>query len=133
MPKHHPVYGELMASDKQELPVDLTEHEILEYGQEAARLHATVEDRAIEEKDRRAEWSAEQKLLISQHSEINRWVADGKKPGEVKVEIYGNYRDNAKYVVRVDTGELVNECSLTEAEAERLRQVVAFEPREKDL
>ena len=116
-------FGDLIANDTMELPVKLTTGEMLEYGREAAKLHARVEDRADEERARRKSWKAEQDTLIDKHSEVNRWVADGAQPRDVPVSIYGDHVSNVRRVVRTDTWEVVSERALDDEERERLLQI----------
>lgn len=113
------------------LPCDLTDQELLQRGQKVAELVAKKEALEAEKKDTASEFKAKIDRLESDIASIAKEVRSKKEYREVEVSTTKDYKRKVAETVRQDTGELVEQRTLTPAELQ-LELVQGKADKDKD-
>lgn len=98
---------------EQQLPVKLTQEELLERGSLLAQLHADFAQHTVHAESIKKDLKAKETALEAEASRVAGIVRTGFEPRSVTVQRWFDYHRNVKFDLRVDTGEVFNERALT--------------------
>lgn len=98
---------------EQQLPVKLTQEEMLSRGALLAQLHADFAQHTMRAESIKKELKAKETALEAEASRVAGIVRTGFEPRSVTVQRWFDYHRNVKFDMRADTGEVFNERALT--------------------
>lgn len=99
---------------EQQLPVKLTQDELLKRGSQLAQLHSDYAQQQVHADSVKKDLKAKETALEA--SRVAGIVRTGFEPRPVVVQRWHDYRRNVAYDIRVDTGETFGERALTPEE-----------------
>jgi hypothetical protein len=98
---------------EQQLPVKLTQEELLKRGAQLAQLHADAAQHAVHADSVKRDLKAKETALEAEGSRLAGVVRTGYEPRPVVVQRWHDYKRNVSYDMRTDTGEIFGERALS--------------------
>lgn len=98
---------------EQQLPVKLTQDELLKRGAQLAQLHADFAQHQMHADSVKKDLKAKETALEAEGSRLAGIVRTGFEPRPVVVQRWHDFRRNVSYDLRIDTGETFGERALT--------------------
>ena len=98
------------------LPCKLTNEELLDYGDQMARVQQDINAEEDRQKSAKEELKSRMAKLESQRSELANKVARKEEYRDVEVETTINYEAETYSKIRLDTGEVLFQREITEEE-----------------
>jgi hypothetical protein len=109
----------MRTNESRELKVELTEKEKLEYGQKVARECQLLAGCEEEKAEASSGFTARIKVHKAEINSLSTVLQQGYEYRQVKCERIIDYKKGTLVVIRLDTGEVVQERELNEAEKQR--------------
>ena len=120
----------ILATRTEHLPVQLTESEIREAGQELAPLEGQLTEHGLKEKDIKDQLKSTRSKLEGQVHGLASIIRAGVEYRPTPVKVEADYKAGRVYEIREDTGEVIGERAVNETD----RQAPLFDappPSEK--
>lgn len=114
------------------LPVKLTDSQILERGQQLARVHLQLADEEVEKEAINDLHKERVGALEAEASVLARAIRAGQEDREVQVEEQEDLEAREVRTVRLDTGEIVHRQAMTPQDLQRPLLVLTQDPSEYD-
>lgn len=105
--------GETFKKITRVLPVQLTDKEIQEQGENLAELEQQLQTACEESAADAARWRERKKLLGESIRKVSKVVNAREEEREISCEMQPDYRRNVMEIVRIDTKETVEERALS--------------------
>lgn len=104
--------GSRVGTDVKQLPVTLTQEELLDFGQRLARQNTLISDHSAHASAVKKDLKSKEEALSSERARLASIVRDKAEVRDVRVEIHRDYSARKYREVRDDTGEAVFERPL---------------------
>lgn len=110
---------EVKGETTEPLPVALTDAELIDRGGQLAKVEDDMRQLDGQESDAKAEFKARRSKLEGIRGALSRVVRDRKETRPVVLEMIADYVQGIVEYVRTDTGELVKDRPMGEAERQQ--------------
>ncbi len=99
---------------RRSLPVQLTEHEVIQASKDLARATQELSKVVNRKKEVNASLAAQQKVAEATIEILALKVSTGEECRDIECEVSINLADNTKTIFRLDTGEIIETTSATQ-------------------
>ena len=103
----------------EELPCDLSDHELLDYAQRLSNLHQQKLDIEARKKAAVTEFGARTKKIEGEISLLSNNISTKKESRNVECRADCHWSKGKRLLIRLDTGELVSESVISEFERQQ--------------